>query len=335
MAQKVITIILVLIIIGGLAWYIDKIYLQPSKSQENLSKVPKYAATKLPGDLADQVQPELVYITDEDAKVIWAVGADKEGRRLFTDADETDKIIKVSNLASMSNEVLAVMSESSESNVGKLVAIDLNTQDDKILQSSFLVPDEWSVSSDGKKIIFVRFSNIEESYGYTLYSQERDGSNTRELVNSQKIIKNPVWNADGNKIAYITINETKTELNIFNLDRGSGEKIKDFDNVSVDNLSFTGDKIILSVRDIDSTDSGVIEIINQDGSNLEKITDYSGGIANFIYCYDVAFLGYIVSQYESNPDDTTTGQIYIYKIKNEEKEPIQKGTQILGWKVAD
>lgn len=336
MAQKVFTLILVLMIIIGLAWYLNKTYIQPTTSQSVSSKIPQYKSTS-----SDIGQAKLIYSTYDNAKEIWEVSItdnQKQTRKLFTDADETEKIIKLSNLAILSGEVFAIVSTDIKPYSGKLVSIDISNSSESVVLKSFLVPNAWTLSADGKKIAYSTFSNVEENYGYNLYSQERDGSNIRELTNSDSEIVSPAWNLSATKIVYVTTSGTKSAINLINIDAPEVKTIAEYDNKIIDWLSWSDDNLVFSIRDINSTSKGAIEIINSQGENLEKITDFEGGIANFSYLKE-NFLGFIVAQYpesqdsegKTTPNDLTTGQIYIYNLAQDEKIPIQKGIQILGW----
>lgn len=330
MAQKIITVILALLIIGGLAWYFNKTYLQSSSGIGN-EKIPQFK----PSTSIENIKSGLVYTTKNEAQEIWQVNFKKESKKLFTDADEAEKMIKISNLAPFSKEVLAITSTDSGSFSGKLVAINLTTAKETVLQKTFALPTAWAISADSQKIVFVKFSNLEENYGYTLYSENRDGSNIRGLLRSDSEIKTPSWNKSATKIAYVKISGTTSVLGIFNIESGETDEIKNFENKNIDWLSWdgdppAGDKIILSVRNLGDNQKGVIEIIGADGKNLEKIADFEGGIANFIF-QESGWLGYLIAQYESDKiNNMTKGQIYIENL-NGQKIPVQKGNQILGW----
>lgn len=320
MAQKVIIVILALIIVGGLAWYFNKTYLQPSSSGQNTStKIPQFRGS------AESTQPKLIYTVSGETKEIWLTDSEKQSKKLFTDADETEKIIQFSNLALFSNEVLAITSNEAKPFSGKLVSIDLKTAKESILQKTFAIPSNWAVSQDGKKIAYTKFSNLEDNYGFTLYSQDRDGGNVRELTNSSSEIRAPSWDKSSTKIAFVKISETTSEISLVDTDSAKTEIIKSFENKIVDWISWSGSRIVFSLRDLDNKNQGAIEIIDADGKNLEKITDFEGGIANFAYLENSSWLGFLITQ------DSTTGQIYIEKLADEKKIPIQKGSQILGW----
>lgn len=325
MAQKLITVILSLIVVGGLAWYFNKTYLQPSTGQKD-EKIPQFAASPQ-SDV--KTGGNLLYTTNLENKEIWQVNSQKEAKKLFTDADETEKLVKVSNLASFNYEVFAITSSENKPSSGKLIAIDLKTAKKRVLQRTFKIPLWWSVSADAKKIAFVNFSNVEEDYGYTLYVQSADGANLQEVVRLDTEIKLPSWDSGTNKIAFVKNIGNGSSLNVVDVNTNKVTEVKNFENKTIDWVSWQDAKLIFSVRDLGNTQEGVIEIINSNGQNLEKIADFSGGIANFIYLKS-SEIGYLIGQYSSKVDDSATGQIYIKNLA-EKAVPIQKGNQILGW----
>lgn len=311
---------------GGLAWYFNKNYLQPSTMREIQPSNSSGGSFQDVGTSAN-----LVYVSISDAKEIWRTNSQKESKKLFTDADESEKIVKLSNLASSSREVLGIVAPNSHSFTGKLVAINLETAKQKVLQRSFTVPPVWSLSPDGKKLCFTKFSNVEENYGYTLYTEDVSGANIRELVRSESEITSPAWNELGTKIAFAKTSGTRTEINLVDVNSAKTKAIVSFEGKVIDWLSWSrGDKLIFSLRKVGEENTGEIEIINSDGRNLEKIIDFEGGKAQFIYLDD-SWLGYLAAQYKEKINDTTAGQIYLYNLAKTQKIAVQKGVQILGW----
>lgn len=325
MAQKIITVVLVLIVIGGLAWYFNKNYIQPSSSNETAT-LPQYKSSVT----NEKFKGELVFVIKNAANEIWEVDSNKQSKKLFTDADETEKIIKISNLASTTREVLAITSSNDSSLSGKLVSINLTKAKENILQQNFVVPTTWALSSDGKKIAFVKFSNTEENYGFTLYSEDRDGTNMRALAREDSEIKLIAWDEANSNVSYVTTNQTKSEIKIVNIDTTKIANSKSFDNKIIDWISWFNNQLVLSIRDLESTSQGIIEILDPKSGNIQKLSDYNGGIANFVYVTDSNWFAYVLVQYKNKVNDSTVGQIYIENLSGE-KIPIQKGNQILGW----
>ncbi|KKQ18224.1 MAG: Protein TolB [Berkelbacteria bacterium GW2011_GWA1_36_9] len=326
MAQKIITVILALAVIGGLAWYFNKTYLQPSESHST-EKVPQFKTSSTD----ENFKGKLIYATTGATKEIWAIDAKKESKKLFTDSDEAEKILEISNLASISNEILVITSTETSSSSGKLVAINLSSSKETVLQKPFSLPPAWTVSLDGQKIAYTRFSNIEENYGFTLYSSDRSGTNLRELIRSDQEIKVPVWNENATKIAFVKNVGSKSQLNVVDVNSLKEKEVKSFEGQIIDSLSFSGDKLVFSVRDLSNKSSGTIKIIGSNGQNLEKMADFEGGVANFVYMENSSWLGFLIAQYKDKINSSTTGQIYIENLKKLEKIPLAKGSQILGW----
>lgn len=326
MTQKVITVILGLIIIGGLAWYLNRNYLQSSNKPgetQSFSHSPGANSSK-------KTSGNLVYTIFSNDKEIWMANSSLEKKKLFTDADETEKIIKLSNLATLSREVLAVTSTDENATSGKLVAINLDNAKKETLQSSFAVSSALSVSADGKDICYIKFSNVEENYGYTLYSQKRTGFNIRELARSDKEIRLPAWDKTGLKIAFIKISGVNSELMVSDKENSKTSTIANFDSQVVDWLSWgESDKIILSLRKIGQNSSSEIISIDPETKKDQKLIT-TDSIVNFVYLSRDLWLSYI-AQNTDKIDEQIVGQIYFQNLETDEKIPLQKGNQILGW----
>lgn len=328
MNQKVITVILVLIIVGGLAWYFNRNYLQPSNKPGETQSF----ASSSPGKSTGQTSGNLVYVIFGNTQEIWMANSLGQKKKLFTDADETEKIIKLSNLAPLSREVLAITSADKGASSGKLEVINLDNAKKEILQPSFVASFSINVSADGKDIAYIKFSNVEENYGYTLYSQKRTGFNLRELVRSSSEIRLPAWNKDSTKIAFVKIDGTKSELEVVSREGGEASSIVSFSDKIVDWLSWDkSDNIILSLRKIGESGKSEIISVSSQGKNLQKITETDGGMANFVYLSKDSWLGYLIGQYQDKISENLAGQIYFQNLQTKEKIPLQKGNQVLGW----
>lgn len=326
MTQKVITVILGLIIVGGLAWYLNRNYFQSSDKPGGTS------FTSSPGaDISEEKSDNLVYADFGQNREIWMANSSLEKKKLFTDADETEKIIKLSNLATLSREVLAVTSTDKTALSGKLVAINLDNAKVEVLQPSFASSSEISLSPLGKDICYVKFSNVEESYGYTLYSQKRVGFNIRELVRSDSEILLPTWDETGTKIAFIKISGVNSELMVIDKVSRETSSIANFNSQVVDWLSWNkSDKMVLGLRKVGVNSGSVIVVINPQSKKEQKITEVQGGVARDIYLDNNSWLGFIVVSTAEEANDSA-GQIYFQNLKNETKIPLKKGNQILGW----
>lgn len=333
MAQKIITVFLVLICIGGLVYYFvnfGRADRQPSPSQTN---------QLLKSQLTSQARQKLVFVVEENnykeirevrLPAITNENSAKEIKKLFTDSDEQEKLIKISNLAELSGEVLAITSPEPKAYAGTLVAIDLKSAQKTILQRNFAVPESLSITNDGKKIAFTKFSNIEENYGYSLLASERGGSNVRELKRSSSPIRLPCWSEESSKVAFLETSGTKSEITVVDVQTAESAVVADFEGKIIDWLSWSADGLVYTLRDLNgvtAAQEGTIEIVSKN-KNKQKLADFSGGQANFVYLKD-GLLGYVIAQPHQGRD-LTSGQIYIDNI-GEGGIPIQKGIQVLGW----
>ena len=315
MFQKTITLLLVLIVVGGLAWYANNVL--NSGGVTNFEDSPQnYEHTK----------PYLVYANFGVSREIVGIFNDKT-KKLFTDTDEKEKVLKFSNISQM--KVVAIMGENYESKSGSLFEIDLNTGKKTLLQKYFSLKSTLSLSADGEKIAYTKFSNIEEFYGYTLYFEEKSGSNRKKVYNSSDVIKSPVFKTSS-KIDFIVTENLQSVIKEFNsVNNKVSDIIKD-DNV-IDSISSNGKDLLYSLRKSNNS-SGQIDIIYSGNTISEKVTDFSGGIANFLALSTDGQIGYVLAQYSLEKiNEETSGQLYTLNIENLERQSAGKGNQILGW----
>jgi len=322
MSQRTITIVLILVVFGGLAWYINKNYLTPENSVSSFGNIGKSVVPQAGSDA-------LVYVTTGNVREIWLW--QEKPRKIFTDSDEAEKIVKLSNLTAGSREVLVIVNKNPAANSGKLVVINLETGQKTTLLDEFSVPISWSVSPDGSKIALVKFSNIEEEYGYTLYLATREGKIEKKLFNSSSEIKSPSWNQLANQIAFTSTEGLESRLQVVDLSSNEISLIKSFSKETIDSLSFQDRKIIFSRREVGAK-KGEIDLIDQEAPTISKILDFQGGVVNFLYSGpDSRNFAYLIAQYGERLDDKTSGQIYLADIQTSEEKALAKGSQVLGW----
>lgn len=322
MMQRTITIVLILIVIGGLAWYINKNYLAQDNSVSSFGNIGKSVVPQVGTDA-------LVYATTGNVREIWLW--QEKSRKVFTDSDEAEKILKLSNLAPRSREVMAIVNKNPAATSGKLVVINVENGQNTTLLDEFSVPIYWSISPDGAKIALVKFSNIEEEYGYTLYLAGREGKIEKKLFNSSSEIKSPSWNQAASKIAFTSFKDLESQLQVLDLASGKVSTIKSFSEITIDSLNFQDQKIIFSKMEFGAK-IGEIDLIDPDGTNMSKILDFQGGSVSFLYWSpDSLKFAYLIAQYGERLDDKTSGQIYLANIQGSEKKALAKGSQVLGW----
>jgi len=325
MLQKIITIILGLIIVGGIGWYINKNYVEPSSNPSN-TKTPELDTNVG----SDDLNSELVFVTSGAATEIWQADLNGKVKKLYTDSDEAYKIKKISNLAFETSEVLAIVSP--DNSAGRLVVINLKDAKKKVLKELFPTPVNLSISPDGDWFTYTRFSNVEESYGYTMFLEQRTGSKIEEIVNSSSEIIFPCWDSSSKTIYYGRFSGANTEIISYDIEAKKSKTIFSTDEI-IDWISIgLSDKIVLSLRKIGEESNGEISFVGQDGQGKAAIVKFSGGKAAYGYLSKGQRLAYLVAQYKDKIDEKTSGQIYILNIKNSEKSAIKKGVQILGWK---
>lgn len=323
MLQKTITIILGLIIVGGLAWYIDKNYVRPSDLSESQPE-------NLDVGGGQEGASDLFYVNLGAATEIWQMDQDGKTKKVYTDSDETFKITKLSNLAPRTSEVLAVVSK--DNSGSRLVVINLNDAKQKVLKELFAPPVNLSVSPDGEWFSYTKFSNVEDQYGYTLFLEQKNGSKIEEVVNSSSEIIFPCWDNSAKTIYYGKTSLTNTEIIGYNIESQKSKTIFSTEEI-VDWISLAGsDKLILSQRKIGENSAGEINSIDLDGQNLKTLVKFNGGKAAYAYLSNNQSLAYLVAQYQNKIDERTQGQIYILNAENSAKSAVRKGVQILGWR---
>lgn len=327
MAQKIITIILALAVVGGMAWYINKYYLESSKSDTSVKVTTKNANILENNNSESQ---NVIYVTYSTATEIWSSDEAANKKKIFTDADETAKILTLSNVASSAGEVLAVTSPGAGA-TGTLMAIDLTSAKERKVINNFANVENLTVNADSSQIAFTRFSNVEADYGYSLYHQRTDGGTPLKVLSSQSALGPPSFSPSGAKIAFAQTNGASTDLSSFSFSSGATSKIASYENQVIDWVSWEGtDKILVSLRKTGNNNSGVISSVDPNTGKSVELAEYSGGHASFIHLAS-SRLAFIVAQYNNGVDQKIQGQMYIVSLNTKSKTTLEKANQILGW----
>ena len=137
-----------------------------------------------------------------------------------------------------------------------------------------------AVSADGKKIAFSSWVGNED--GRDIWVMNADGTNRLRLthtanISTLRISTSPAWSPDGRRIAFVT-SPGLWEHKIFVMN-ANGSDIKQITDDDMDSLdpewSFDGDRILFSRPSGYQEDVGIFEM-NQDGSNVRRVSRYSG-----------------------------------------------------------
>ncbi len=314
----------------ALAWYINKNYIATTSSGTSVKVTTNHLITPTSSNSSAQPSSALLYVTIGSATQIFKNenGSDK---KVFTDADETNKIIMFSNLAPEANEVLAITSADSKK-VGQLISIDLATAKEKKISDNFSVPENLAIAPDASKLTFTSFSNVEANYGFTLYYENLNDNLPKTAVSSQVEIISPAFSPDASKIAYAITTGTNTVLNTFNITSGKADKVTIFNGDALDWISWpTSDSIIISKRKASNNSAGEIDTVNPNTGSVTEIAEFNGGRAGFVELDSQNKLAFIVAQYNTKVNSLTAGQIYIIDLNSKQKSTLEKASQILGW----
>src|SRR4030042_3479884 len=336
MAKKIFLIILGLVVVGGVAWYVDRNFMRTkgtNSTQEPAVPESDATVTPLPAENTNKNTSESIVflVNNENSKEI--IKSDVKGSRktLFTDEDEEFKIQKIGGLAYYASEVLVLTGKGDPSS-NKLEGIKTDGSGKKeTIVGSFGDPAAIAISPDGKSIGFVSFSNVEEDYGYSIYTMTRDGSNRRKQVTADKEIRGLSWNKDSNKVAFIKLGDSgKSTIQITDVEKEKTNEIFSTDKVILGLTWNESGKISFSVAPAGKLSESQFLVINPDGGNQKKIFETTkGALVSPALSSDNLNLAYALGALKDKIEEDVPADVYIGKSSGKNLDKIQKGNLVI------
>lgn len=266
-----------------------------------------------------------------DSTDIYSVSSSGEPKKVYTDKDEDVKIKSAQSITN-SGKILAVMGAATQEFGGSLYLIytDGSGKKDKLIDE-FASTQAPIISSNGKKIAYIIFSNAESDYGFTLFVMNSDGSNKQQIATSATGLKILSWNSDNNKIIFIN-GESSQKSDIYAADL-SGAKASEITSFKekVYSLNWNSKNIILTKGPTakDEINKSEAYQMDFDGKNITRLTN-DDMFENFCFASpNNDATACLTVKYDQNVDINKTGNITI--IAGNNKKDIAEGNYIIGW----
>jgi len=330
MLKKVLLVVLGLIIIGGIAWYADKNYF--SKNSSNTQKNETSSNFK-PIQADKDTQEKIIYLINKDGtKEIDSVNyKGEDANKIFSDENEDLKIKKIGGYGYLTKEILLIIG--GDNNYENKLAIIKSDGSKEVIVDSFGNPNSINISPDSKMIGYVFFSNVEADYGYGLYTMSRDGSNKRQIVKKNNVIKSVVFNKDASKIAYLSVGQdNKSEIHSINTDSTNDQTIFTSDDI-ISSVSWSESNNLIVASYQKGKNSGEIQIISNQGKLQAKVLSTKEGVPVYAtISSDDQTVGFLeVKLKDGSFDDSAEGQVLTVKSSGQDLNKIADGFSVIGW----
>jgi Tol biopolymer transport system component len=304
--------ILALIIVAILAGLFDQKVVSIA-SLNNLQR-------KITNPIKDKLKNgSLIFISVDKKFQILELKPDNSEKILFTDIDEKFKISKFTN--ETINGKIALFT-----NENKLITVDFaNIGRVTNISETAPISTEFALSPDSQTYAFVRFSNAERDFGYSLNLMDVKTSTVKELFKDDLSIENLKW-IDQQTIMFIKDNNDVASYNIL-----KNEEINIFTAKKEDvifDFGLNSDMMLLSQGSILETGSSVYKM-DKDGKNINKIyTEKSGTIYDPTLSPDGKNIAYILSPEVSS---NYKGYIYTIDMTGKDKQKLEQANKIILW----
>lgn len=284
--QKVITIIVAIIVIAGLAYVFSKAQNSKNAQTPTNSSTPTVAVSSNVGGGPDNSAKSLLsfdgkvaYAEVKDGVTnIYTKTAQDNAKLIFTDKDESDKIKFLGGLTS-NGEILVVFAPADAQFGGVLYLIKTDGSGIKTkIIDEFASPHAPKISPDSRSIAYILFSNTEADYGFSLYIMNASGQNKIKIDQDPTLLANIAWSSDSAKITYIKGNNPKMRITTSDVDAGNQNDIYQIpEGQTASSLNWTSNNIIIAQNNISGEASSEILSINpktQKKENIYKSNQY-------------------------------------------------------------
>jgi Tol biopolymer transport system component len=116
----------------------------------------------------------------------------------------------------------------------------------------------------------IAFSSYRDG-NFDIYTTEADGSNVQRLTNNPASDSSPKWSPDGTKIAFISNRDGNPTPDIYVMNADGTNQTRTNNPVIEDDLDWSPDSTRIVFGSI-----GSISVMNADGSNVQRLTNYPG-----------------------------------------------------------
>lgn len=257
-----------------------------------------------------------------------------EKKKIFTDKDEQIKLKGASSVTSDGKNILAVMGDPGTDFIGSLYSISTDGKGTlKKILDSFASPSTPVISPDGQKIAAILFSNLDQNYGFTLYTMNLDGSSKQELTKSEDGISSPTWGKDGKFISYIKIEGSKSTISKIGNNSENEEKIYETENENLFALSQFNNVFVFIKSPKGQNSQGLSEIytLDEKGGQAKKITSNSLFENYPVLSLDGSKLAFLsVSEEPANLIEKS-GQLRLANSDGSDDKVVTDANFIIGW----
>jgi hypothetical protein len=306
--------ILILVIIGLVAWYFNGNFFSGKTSKTTTETANTVNQTKL-------ITGKLVFATlSGKDTTINALQSNGAVQKLFTDTASTQKITTIGALSQAPLEAPVIFNQ----NLLNTVKLDGSAVKQSLAQFTLDTPDV-ALSPDGKLISYITFSNVEKEYGFTLRVTNLDGTNMQAVFRSPYLLSSPVWAGDQKSIYYVENDGTNISIVKNLISTGQEQKIyTTADNIG--SLRVLGDKIIFSQNPYEKNQSTIY--LMTDSGKPQKVLLETGYIYYPTISPDGQSIAYLLS---SDASAQPSGDIRLTDISGGNIKTLFKGINILGW----
>ena len=320
--KVIIFIIAIIIITAGAYWLAKGNFLsnknQPSSSDSQISIIEQSAQ---PND-AHQVFKTLFYAVNQGENInISTINLESLQKKLiFTDADETLKIKRLSNIGG--NSILALMGPKGDAPTAALYSISLDGKGNKTkLQNEVTTLTSPSLSPDGKNISLIEFSNAEKDFGYSVISENLDGTDKKIVYKNPSPLSFLTFKQDGAKLAVVKTTQSGSEIIIVNLADLKPQTIYKTQDEQISYLNWTSSGLTFSKSPTKNAKNTTdIYSCDEQGNNLKKISALSTVKTFPLISPDGLNLTYI-----------SKNNLILYNINEAKEQNLTVASQILGW----
>lgn len=287
-------------------------------------------------ELQEQLQ-NIIYTTRDgvNTKIFKVSENGGNPQLLYSDTKDQNKFKAVSGIKNDGSVIYLLVGPTDQEFNGKLIEITTDAKaTEKTIRDNISFTTPPLISPIGDKFAIISFSNAEANIGFSVITEDRDGSNQKTIYKSQETISLVDWALDGKKLAIVKASPTGgSQVIVADLANNTAEGIYSTAGLIL-TLDFETTGVVVGEAPSGAGKANETELIkfDADGKNVTRLTTNTSAEISVNFDPDTKEIAYIQLTYTDGLASAgLSGNLTKMIIDAKAESIIGKATGVIGW----